>query len=109
MNPIARKRIAYGMLHAVVVDGYVASVREPGHDGVFDEHLFNIQRVQFAASLPGTTEIGRQSQPDLPQRNREGLGVSCSVKCIPTLSHAVREKRIRSLQAFPRVRIFPAL
>src|SRR5215831_14714132 len=34
MNPIARKRIAYAVLHWVVVDGYIGSVSEPGHDGV---------------------------------------------------------------------------
>src|SRR6266480_4710110 len=109
MNPIARKRITYGMLHSVVVDGYIGSVREPGHDGVFDEHFFNVQGVRLTASLPGTTEIWRRSQPDLPQGNRQSLGVSCSVKSVPPLSHTVWEKRIRSLQAFPRVRIFPAL
>src|SRR5215831_9577404 len=109
MNPVARKRIAYCVLHWVVVDGYIGPVPEPGHNGVFDEHLFNVQGVELTASLPWTTEIWCRSQPNLPQGNRQSLGVSCSVKCVPPLSHAVREKRIRSLQAFPRIRIIPAL
>lgn len=55
MNPIARERITYGVLHPVVVDSYIGSVSELGHDGVFNEHLFNLQGVQLTASLPGTT------------------------------------------------------